>query len=92
VLYFDLRVRKEAFDLQLLAERIGVEPRPEWERAPLPASPLAPAGHGGAQPPYWPPPPGWKPEPAQAPETPAQPEEPPYWPPPPGWKPGGAGE
>ena len=26
VLYFDLRVRKEAFDLQLLAQRIGVDP------------------------------------------------------------------
>jgi hypothetical protein len=54
-------VRKEAFDLQLLAERIGVAPRPEWKRAPLPASPLAPPRHEGAQPPYWPPPPGWKP-------------------------------
>ena len=26
VLYFDLRVRKEAFDLQLLAKQIGVDP------------------------------------------------------------------
>ena len=26
VLYFDLRVRKEAFDLQLLAEQVGVDP------------------------------------------------------------------
>ena len=61
VLYFDLRVRKEGFDLQLLAERIGVAPRPEWERSPLPASPLTPRSFGGEQPPYWPPPPGWKP-------------------------------
>ncbi|HEX2045106.1 MAG TPA: hypothetical protein VHF23_05715 [Gaiellaceae bacterium] len=61
VVYFDLRVRKEGFDLQLLAERIGVAPRPGWERPPLPASPLAGPAAGGEQPPYWPPPPGWKP-------------------------------
>jgi hypothetical protein len=63
VLYFDLRVRKEAFDLQLLAEQIGVEPSEG-------ASPAArfgdrPAGREDFdpddQPPYWPPPPGWKP-------------------------------
>jgi hypothetical protein len=63
VLYFDLRVRKEAFDLQLLAEQIGVEPRED-------ASPLARFGEqvprredidDEDQPPYWPPPPGWKP-------------------------------
>jgi hypothetical protein len=56
VLYFDLRVRKEAFDLQLLAERIGVEP---------PARPAAPTAPGpeeaSEEPPFWPPPPGWKP-------------------------------
>ena len=57
VLYFDLRVRKEAFDLQLLAQRIGVEPSPEalarmGESASL---------DSGDQPPFWPPPPGWKP-------------------------------
>jgi hypothetical protein len=56
VLYFDLRVRKEAFDLQLLAEHLGVEPPPGWTPAPEP-SPEA----GGEQPPYWPPPPGWRP-------------------------------
>ena len=63
VLYFDLRVRKEAFDLQLLAEQIGVEPGEG-------ASPAARFGDRPAaredfdpddQPPYWPPPPGWKP-------------------------------
>jgi hypothetical protein len=58
VLYFDLRVRKEAFDLQLLAERIGVEP---------PAGALGPRRDDrpqiphGEEPPFWPPPPGWKP-------------------------------
>ena len=77
VLYFDLRVRKEAFDLRLLASRLGVEPPPGWEPAP----PREPAP--GAQPPFWPPPPGWKPP---APEPPAG-ARPPFWPPPPGWKP-----
>jgi hypothetical protein len=57
VLYFDLRVRKEAFDLQLLAEQIGVEP-PEGIG---PAPPLPPQDLSGEEPPYWPPPPGWKP-------------------------------
>jgi hypothetical protein len=58
VLYFDLRVRKEAFDLQLLAEQLGVEP-PEGWTPPAPA-PVRPAGDGD-QPPFWPPPPGWQP-------------------------------
>lgn len=57
VLYFDLRVRKEAFDLQLLAEQIGVEP-PEGVG---PAPPEPPPDMTGEQPPFWPPPPGWKP-------------------------------
>jgi hypothetical protein len=56
VLYFDLRVRKEAFDLQLLAEQIGVEP-PEGIGPPPPDEPPA----TGEEPPFWPPPPGWKP-------------------------------
>jgi hypothetical protein len=59
VLYFDLRVRKEAFDLQLLASQLGVEPPAGW--APPAAAPApAPAGEGD-QPPFWPPPPGWQP-------------------------------
>ena len=58
VVYIDLRVRKEAFDLQLLAERIGVEPA-----AGVFEARLAPPSHdpSGEQPPFWPPPPGWKP-------------------------------
>jgi hypothetical protein len=68
VLYFDLRVRKEAFDLQLLAQQIGVDPDSV-------AEPVAPLREGtldeeldGDQPPYWPPPPGWKPRSAREPE------------------------
>ena len=56
VLYFDLRVRKEAFDLQLLAQRIGVEPP-----AGALAGPPPPAEDASDKPPFWPPPPGWKP-------------------------------
>jgi hypothetical protein len=66
VLYFDLRVRKEAFDLQLLANQIGVDP----ESA---ATPVAPLREGtledeaadGDKPPFWPPPPGWRPRSTQ---------------------------
>jgi hypothetical protein len=58
VLYFDLRVRKEAFDLQLLAERIGVEPPAGALAAP---GPLVPPAQDDDRPPFWPPPPGWKP-------------------------------
>jgi hypothetical protein len=74
VLYFDLRVRKEGFDLQLLAYRIGVAPPtelPEALRPPLPAPP-----------PQRPPPPQAWPPPSQGwPPTPPAPQG---WPPPPG--------
>lgn len=58
VLYFDLRVRKEGFDLQLLAKQLGMDVR-EGVTGLLPPPPGPPAE--GDQPPYWPPPPGWKP-------------------------------
>jgi hypothetical protein len=58
VLYFDLRVRKEAFDLQLLAQSVGVEPPEGWEP---PYEPEARAYEPGDEPPFWPPPPGWQP-------------------------------
>lgn len=85
VLYFDLRVRKEGFDLQLFAERLGLAPRPEGEYRPPPAETEA-AAPSGEQPPYWPPPPGWQPGP-QAPQQseddePPRTDLPPYWPPP----------
>ena len=57
VLYFDLRVRKEAFDLRLLASGIGVDPTPGWVEPPEPARPAT-----EKRPPFWPPPPGWKPD------------------------------
>ncbi|MGI8686417.1 MAG: hypothetical protein ACR2MO_15250 [Acidimicrobiales bacterium] len=76
VIYFDLRVRKEGFDLELLARRVGVEPPAggypgaagpsQW---PPPADPWRPTDtppvwppEGGAQPPSWPPPSGRPPD------------------------------
>jgi MFS family permease len=85
VLYFDLRVRKEGFDLELLAQEIGgkVQPvatAPAGASAPAPVvlPPAQPAdGTGG---PHWPPPPGWQaPVPADrvsTDEPPPQPAEP----------------
>ncbi|MDQ3619650.1 MAG: glycerophosphoryl diester phosphodiesterase membrane domain-containing protein, partial [Actinomycetota bacterium] len=64
VLYFDLRVRKEGFDLQLLAERIGLAPGSLGQLRPMTGYlPAARPGPGGSQPPFWPPPPGWQPGP-----------------------------
>lgn len=65
VLYFDLRVRKEGFDLQLLAQRIGATATgpslapaaPEWGGW----APGHSEGPRSDQPPYWPPPPWWQP-------------------------------
>ncbi len=65
LVYFDLRVRKEGFDLELLAERMGVERGAAGEGA----APVAPAARflppegavDRSLAPYWPPPPGWKP-------------------------------
>ena len=62
ILYFDQRVRKEGFDLQLMAEGLGVArdpnaPIPEPLRAPV----YTPEQRAAA--PYWPPPPGWQPPP-----------------------------
>jgi len=64
VLYFDLRVRKEGFDLELLAQEIGGAVQPGAVGAPAGAAPtvVPPAeevDRAGA--PFWPPPPGWKP-------------------------------
>jgi hypothetical protein len=63
VLYFDLRVRQEGFDLELLADRMGL-PAGGAGGAPAPLAPTGPppeAAGGSDQPPFWPPPPGWRP-------------------------------
>ena len=72
LLYYDLRVRKEGYDVELLAEQLGIEP------AALPGpgylGPESVGRPGG--PPFWPPPPGWTPatdEPSAAPTAVATP-------------------
>ncbi len=56
VIYYDLRVRKDGFDVALLAERLGL-PVPVGDDLSVPDEPL---GHAGSsRPPFWPPPPGW---------------------------------
>jgi hypothetical protein len=77
ILYFDQRVRKEGFDLQLMVEGLDVERDPD---APAPASFVSPERYTPEQraaAPYWPPPPGWQPPPPDAP--------PPAWSSPSGW-------
>jgi uncharacterized membrane protein len=86
VLYIDLRVRKEGFDLLLLARGLGVERAPGQEFPSfIPEPPPT-----GSQPPFWPPPPGWEPGPAPLVEPSPQPPsiQPPFWPPPPDWESG----
>jgi len=56
VIYYDLRVRKDGFDVQLLAERLGLA-RPTGAEGPDPDEPPQQAGE--SRPPFWPPPPGW---------------------------------
>lgn len=65
VLYVDLRVRKEGFDLALLISRFG-EPGSGEAVVPAPPPvvprPAGPTPSSGSQPPFWPPPPGWTPD------------------------------
>ncbi len=70
VLYYDLRVRKEGYDVELLAEQLGI-PRSELP-PPIAAGGQESVGKPGG-PPFWPPPPGWKPP---SPETLANGEQP----------------
>jgi hypothetical protein len=72
LLYFDLRVRKEGLDLQLVAAGAGVERDPDAPLpAPLQADEYTPEER--AQAPYWPPPPGWRPGSRPAPPEPSAP-------------------
>jgi MFS family permease len=67
LVYFDQRVRKEGFDLELLAAGLG-ESAPSGDAPGVPY--LAPevTPEQRAQAPFWPPPPGWTPpEPASSP-------------------------
>ena len=80
ILYYDLRVRKEGLDVQLLAQRLGITQPSGTPLAPL--SPVAGDPAAATQAPYWPPPPGWQPPP------PGWQPPPPSWPPPPPPAPG----
>jgi hypothetical protein len=70
VLYYDLRVRREGYDLHLLADQLGLPALADAPAAPD-GGPLPTGGEGtrlGPEsvgqpggPPFWPPPPGWRP-------------------------------
>lgn len=74
VLYYDLRVRREGYDLHLLADQLGLPPPADAPAVPYGDFPM-PAPAGGIGTPL-------------GPESVGQPGGPPYWPPPPGWRPG----
>ncbi len=82
VVYFDLRIRKEGFDLQVLAQRVG-----PTVVGPGSISPPPPPGYTPPRPGDAPPPPGWTPTPAPpaapppAPRPSGQPSGPPRPPP-----------
>jgi hypothetical protein len=64
VLYYDLRIRREGYDLELVAEQLGI-PAASMPSDPVGGGFSGPVGpeHVGRPggPPYWPPPPGWQP-------------------------------
>jgi hypothetical protein len=73
VLYYDLRVRREGYDVELLAGQLGFDPAvmpasaafgpgAETPADALPSSGADSVGQPGG-PPFWPPPPGWSPRP-----------------------------
>ena len=81
VLYYDLRIRKEGFDLQLLADQLELEVSGLPYEADVPGHDSGDRSDDGG--------------PAQGfrgpigPEDVGKPGGPPYWPPPPGWRPTG---
>ena len=66
LVYYDLRVRKEGFDLQLLAGGLGSDAIVNQSFFRPAAQPQQP----GAEPPFWPPPPDWQPPPGWTPSPP----------------------
>jgi hypothetical protein len=63
ILYYDLRVRHEGFDLHVLAEQLGLPAVAGSGDSPAAQSlPVGPESVGRPDgPPFWPPPPGWRP-------------------------------
>lgn len=84
IIYFDLRIRKEGFDVALMAQRLGTPPPPSGPPQWAPPAGLPP---GAGLPPSAPPPgpPGWAPPaappPGSAPPPPPAPGTPPPAPP-----------
>ena len=78
VLYYDLRVRREGYDLEVLADELGLPAGSLPPGAPdgggLGGLPTGDGGPSGTYP--------------VGPESVGQPGGPPFWPPPPGWTPG----
>lgn len=78
LLYYDLRMRREGYDLHVLADQLGLPAgsmragpegeHPEWTGAPGDGYPSGPYPVGPESvgkpggPPFWPPPPGWTPD------------------------------
>ena len=70
ILYYDLRVRHEAYDLHVLADQLGMPAGDGWDaardgdgaaRTGTEHLPLGPESVGRpGSPPFWPPPPGWR--------------------------------
>jgi hypothetical protein len=65
VLYYDLRIKHEGYDVELMAEQLGISPSamPDGPPGGGFSGPLGPEHVGlPGGPPYWPPPPGWQPD------------------------------
>jgi hypothetical protein len=79
VLYYDLRVRREGYDLHVLADQLGLPPSalPAFSSEGDAGLAGAPVGEGTPSGPY-----------PVGPESVGEPGGPPFWPPPPGWTPG----
>jgi hypothetical protein len=69
LLYYDLRVRREGYDVEVLAGQLGLEATAI--EGPAYLGPESVGQPGG--PPYWPPPPGWTPGGEDPPEPPPAP-------------------
>jgi hypothetical protein len=89
LVYFDQRVRREGFDLELLAKGLGEQAPDRAASAVSDYRPPEVTPEQRAQAPFWPPPPGWQPpsEPATEAEPAREPEPEPPPPPPGGWQP-----
>jgi hypothetical protein len=83
ILYYDLRVRREAYDLQVLADQLGL-PRADTDIEHANGSdPERTGAYPGASGDQW----TGREHLPLGPESVGRPGGPPFWPPPPGWRP-----